>query len=107
MHAAVGVEQHRDDPHGLLRVVAAMAQGIERRGDELQASEHTICEGRRGAHEQPGHDQHQQESEGEPQRRRQYDSEHGLGDAAPDHHARARLGEAGAEQAADERVGAR
>ena len=31
------VEQHSDDPHGLLGVIAAMSQAEQRRGDELQA----------------------------------------------------------------------
>ncbi len=40
--AAVRVEQHRDDAHGLLRVVAAVAEGIERGGDELELAKHPI-----------------------------------------------------------------
>ena len=36
---ALAKQQHGDDAHGLLRVVAAMAQRIERGGDELQRAE--------------------------------------------------------------------
>src|ERR1700760_1124341 len=36
---ALRVEQHRDDAHGLLRVVAAVTQRIQRRRDELQDAE--------------------------------------------------------------------
>jgi hypothetical protein len=43
----VGVEQHGDDAHGLLGVVAAVAERIERGGDELQRSEGAV-DGRRG-----------------------------------------------------------
>ena len=36
---ALRIEQHGDDPHRLLRVVAAMAERIERGGDQLELAE--------------------------------------------------------------------
>ena len=38
-HVTLRVEQHGDDAHGLLRVVAAVAERIERGRDELQRAE--------------------------------------------------------------------
>ena len=49
----MGVEQHGDDPHGLLRVIAPVAEGIERGGDELKATECPVDGGGTGADEEP------------------------------------------------------
>ena len=62
----MGVQQNRNDAHGLLRVVAAMTERIERGGDELQIAECTVdCE-RCEADEDPGNDQDQHERQHEP-----------------------------------------
>ena len=82
---ALRVEQHRDDAHGLLRVVAAVAERIERRRHELQRAEGLVDRKGRVAHEQPRHDQEQQSSARiEARQRREHDRGAGLGEAAPD-----------------------
>ena len=48
-----------DDAHGLLRVVAAMPQRVERGRDELQDAKGAVDGERRAAHEDPGDRQHQ------------------------------------------------
>ena len=70
---ALRVEQHGDDAHGLLRVVAAVAERIERRRDELQRAEDAVDRKGRVAHEHPRHDQEQQHRQDEAAERRQHD----------------------------------
>ena len=53
---ALRIEQHRDDAHGLLRVVAAMAERVERGRGELQDTEGADDSERRRARRGPGHD---------------------------------------------------
>ena len=98
------VEEHRDDAHGLLRVVAAVAKRIQRGRHELQRAEQTVDRIRRVAHEKPGHDQEQQQRKQEAGERREHDRRTGLAEAGPDDSRDADLGHPGADQAADERV---
>ena len=56
---ALAEEQHGNDAHGLLRVVAAVSQRIKRGGDELHDAEGAIHGKGRLPHEQPGDSQHQ------------------------------------------------
>ena len=104
---AVGVEQGRDDAHGLLGVVAAVPEGVERGRDELQAPEQPVHGVRRRADEDPRHGQHQHQRQGEAEGRREHDRGAGGDDARPDDHARPGLGDPRTQQAADEGVRAR
>src|SRR5215470_15270277 len=67
---ALRIEQDRDDPHGLLRVVAAVAERVERGGHELHHAELAIDRVGRRAHEQPRDDERQQQREREADERR-------------------------------------
>lgn len=59
-------QQHSDDAHGLLCVIAAVAERIERGGNELHDAEGTIHGEGCLAHEQPGDGKHQQQCQEKP-----------------------------------------
>ena len=61
---ALREEQHGDDAHGLLRVVAAMAERVERGRDELQMRKRAVDRERRACARKPGDGQHQQQAPG-------------------------------------------
>ena len=99
------IEQHRDDAHRLLRVVAAVAERVERGRDELQLAERAV-DGERASRARrstrrraPAAAPARSPVIGDSDDRRDR-----LGQAAPDDGADARLGDAGADQAADQRV---
>ena len=100
----LGIQQHGDDAHGLLGVVAAVAQRVERSRDELEDPKPAIDRKRRALDEDPGHREHEPHGQHQTQQRREHDGSGGLRQPAPDHDADAGLGDAGAEQAADQRV---
>ena len=92
---AVGVEQHGDDAHRLLRVVAAVAEGVERRRDELPAAEparRPVPGVKRRKIQNTATMKHEAEDEAE--QRREDDGHGDLGEAGPVEHAGARLGDA-------------
>ena len=101
------IEQHGDDPHRLLRVIAAMSQRIERCGHQLQLAEHPVRPLRREAAEDPADEQHQHQRQEQPDGRRQDDGDAGLEHAAPHHGGQPRLGQARAQQPADQGVAGR
>ena len=101
---AGGDQQHPDDADRLLRVVAAVAERIQARRDELQAAEPVVHPQRRRAPADPRHRHHQQRAEQETEQRRHEDEGHRLEDAAADQVAGARLGHHRADDAADQRV---
>ncbi len=61
---ALRVEQHRDDAHGLLRIVAAVTERSRARPRRIAGwrNKRSTAE-RREAHEDPGHGQHQEQRE--------------------------------------------
>src|ERR1700674_1860644 len=58
-----GKQQHGNDTHRLLRVVAAMAEAIERGGDELQAAKPAVDLVRSSAEQQVPDQRHEQHGE--------------------------------------------
>ena len=100
----VRVEQHGDDAGGLLRVVAAVAQGIEGRRNKLQLAHHALCPNGVGADKEPTHQDHQQDGEDEAREGRERDCIDGLGEPAPHDAAEARLGHARTHDAAHQRM---
>ena len=77
-------QEYGDDAHGLLRVVAAVAEGIERGGDELHDAEGAIDGKRCLPHEDPRDGQHQHQRQEETDGRRHEDRCPGFQKAAPD-----------------------
>ena len=58
-----GDQQQPDDAHGFLRVVAAVADAVGRRGGQLQRAEIPVDATRRGPEAQPGDRDHDQGAE--------------------------------------------
>jgi hypothetical protein len=89
---APGDQRSRDDPHRLLRVVAAVPQAVGRGRQQLQPPEPVIdAPGRRPA-ERPQDQHHQQKPERHPDERREHDEQQGLGPARQDDRAPPGLG---------------
>jgi len=101
---ALRKEQHGNDAHGLLRVIAAMAERIERRRDELQMPKAAVDRIWRPAHQKPRQRQHQQDRKEKPDQRRRHDSQRRRHQACPHNGTNAGFRDAGAHQAADQRV---
>ena len=72
---ALRIEQHGDDAHRLLRVVAAVSERIHRRREELQDAEPAIDRIGRPSSTGPVDDHHQELRQHEPEQRRQHDAE--------------------------------
>ena len=104
---ALRVEQHRDDAHRLLRIVAAVAERVERCRHQLQRAEDFVDRIRRIAAEQPRDEQEQQHREDESAQGRQHDRRAGLAEAGPHDRRDPHLGHAGADQPPDQRMRAR
>ena len=97
-------QQHRDDPHGLLRVVGAVAQAVQRRRHQLQPPEETVDARRRAVPDQEHHQGHRDHAQHQPEGRRDEDECKDLGDAAHHDDMRTRGGNPGAGEPGDERV---
>ena len=99
------VEQHRDDAHGLLRVVAAVAERIERRRDELQVAEgavdRSLAVARRSSHDTARISISARKN---PVIGDSTIAAAALAQSGPDHRGAAGLGHAGADQSADQRM---
>jgi hypothetical protein len=80
---AMRIEQRRDDTHGFLSVIAAVAQRIKRCRRELCFAEYGIRASGRHAHERPRYDENQKQSEHKAGHRRQHDTAGGFGQAIP------------------------
>ena len=78
---AAGDERAGDDPHRLLRVVAAVAEAVGRRRQQLQAPEPVIDAARRARAEDPQDRHHQGKAEAHADERRQHDEDERLGPA--------------------------
>ena len=75
MDDPVADQRHHDDAHGLLRVVAAVAQRVQARRDQLQAAEVLVDRALRALAEQRHHQRHQREAEDGADERRQDDEQ--------------------------------
>jgi len=81
-----------------------MAQGIKRCGNKLQPAKQELNRARGIFGEDPGKGQHQEERQGKAQERGAYDGGYRKQRALPNYGANACLGDAGAEQTANQRM---
>ncbi len=97
-------EQHRDDPHRLLRVVGAVPQAVGGGRQELAATEDLVDPAGRLALEDVDHQHHHREADDQPDQRRQDHERPDLDEAGRDERAKPRLDDGSAREAADQRV---
>ena len=105
IHRAAGDQQRDDHPHGLLRVVASVAERIERRGEQLSPAEQCIDPTRARPPEDPSDRDHQQRAEHEPENRRHDDELQRRHELVVAQCVPTGVGDAGAREAAHDRVG--
>ena len=98
-------QKHDDDAHGLLGVVAAVAEAVDRRREELQAAEEAVHATGRGPAEEPRDDDHVERAQEKAQNRRKHDAGHHQDPAGELEHDEARFDDGRARHAADQRVG--
>lgn len=99
---ACGIEQHGDDAHGLLGVVAAVADRVGGRRAQVEELEEAVGPARLRAAEHPACHQHEQHGDGETDHRRKEDRQDRLGCARAFDRADAAVRDPRAEQAADQ-----
>jgi hypothetical protein len=99
-------EEDGDDAHRLLRIVAAVAQRVERRRQELQVTKVAVDGERRRFAARPVDDHHDELREHESEEWRDDDADRRDAQSAVDHGAEAGLRDGGAGQPADQRVAA-
>src|SRR5579871_338889 len=83
LHHAAGDQDGDDDAHRLLRVVAAVAERVERGGEQLPAAEAAVDDGGAPATEQPVQRQHHREADAEADQRGEDDELGGLDQLRP------------------------
>src|SRR5712692_3580542 len=97
-------EQHGNDAHGLLRIVAAMPQRVQRRRKQLRRAKEIVHRRRHGSNKCPRDDEYQKQREEKAEQRRKNDCGSRYAEAVPDDRAETCLRDRGAGQSADQRV---
>ena len=99
-----GIEQDRNDTHGLLGVVAAVPERVERCGHKLQVPEPPVNRERERTRRHPGHGDYEGDRNRKAGQRRQYYAECGLDHAGPNDCAQASMRDAGAKETPNQRM---